>query len=618
MIARTVSLFLALVSLIGCAFYYTSKLTTPILVITLLLALLVTLLITLKKPGLKVTPLKLRLTTLEGIIGASGLFCLILWWLQIFPLREAFLNQAHRTLWDVVNPEYLFLIALAWWCVLLLAYRASWLAWPLASLTLFSGVALAASLFPLGFGFDPFIHRATIEHLANFGTITPKPLYYIGQYVLELIAVKLFFIPLNVVDSLLVPVLFSVLVPLFLIGQRQPIVLATLVLIPLGIFVQTTPMALALLWTLLTVLAPREPKYLPAILSLAALLTHPLTGIPAVIYVVLLTGDEFITHRYLRQAFRAVIFTVSSLAIPLAFVIQAKISGLALNFDFGHLFAWTELPLTSFIGTHWQVFGDLAYTFIKNSQIFLVILAILTLVMVPASRRLATPNILIAASLLVSFIVLSLGFDFRFLISYERTDFALRLLGITLLFLIPILRDGVVALFDRVKPFPALTLGIVGLSTMMFAAFTYGAYPRHDNYARSAGFNVTTLDLATVHAIDNYQTGEEYAVLADQALSAAAIREFGFVKYYPGDIFYYPVPTGGPLYAIYLDLVENGPELQKIEQAMELTGVDLVFFAIHGYWWQADRLIENTKPLARDWFAFGQGEQGITIFVFSR
>ena len=50
------------------------------------------------------------------------------------------------------------------------------------SLTLIMGlcfafVSVVAISFPIGYGFDSFIHKATELHLAEFGTIPPKPFW---------------------------------------------------------------------------------------------------------------------------------------------------------------------------------------------------------------------------------------------------------------------------------------------------------------------------------------------------------------------------------------------------------------------------------------------------------
>jgi hypothetical protein len=144
----------------------------------------------------------------------------------------------------------------------------------------------------------------------------------------------------------------------------------------------------------------------------------------------------------------------------------------------------------------------------------------------------------------------------------------------------------------------------------------YAAYPRHDNYVRSSGFNLGPSDIDTVKAIEDKAASDQYIVLSSQALAAAAVQELGFKQYYHDDIFFYPIPTGGPLYQHFLTMVEEQPSTATMQAAMDLAGVDLAFFAVHDYWWQAPQIIENTKAIADDWFAVGDG--AITVFMFSR
>ncbi|MFH1767412.1 MAG: hypothetical protein ABH826_05015 [Patescibacteria group bacterium] len=154
------------------------------------------------------------------------------------------------------------------------------------------------------------------------------------------------------------------------------------------------------------------------------------------------------------------------------------------------------------------------------------------------------------------------------------------------------------------------------LLAFLITANVYGAYPRHDNYARSAGFNVGTDDFDAVYAIDEIGESGKYVVLANQTISAAALQSFGFKTYFPGDIFYYPVPTGGELYSIFLKMVEDNPSRDYALEAMDLTGVDQAFLVVNDYWWQSDKIKERAKEEAQDWFSVGDGK--VTVFIFNR
>ena len=74
-------------------------------------------------------------------------------------------------------------------------------------------LGISAIIYPLGFGFDGFIHRATEVWIQNNGFITPKQPYYIGQYVLVIFLNKLSLVPLSWIDRLLLPALEAAFIP---------------------------------------------------------------------------------------------------------------------------------------------------------------------------------------------------------------------------------------------------------------------------------------------------------------------------------------------------------------------------------------------------------------------
>jgi len=47
---------------------------------------------------------------------------------------------------------------------------------------------------------------------------------------------------------------------------------------------------------------------------------------------------------------------------------------------------------------------------------------------------------------------------------------------------------------------------------------------------------------------------------------------------------------------------------------LDTADVDLAFFVVNNYWWQSEKIIENTKNISDDWFAVGD----VTIFKFIR
>lgn len=611
---------IALLSLTGCAVYYLTVVSTG----TLLLAAAAVATLasaTAQIPPTATPPVSTeKVRWIDGALAGVGIVALASWWSVITDIS---VQEAVRTPWQAVPVIAISALGLSFLVATTLLWRerTQLLGAGLFALSLFSLLVMTAAIYPLGYGFDPFLHRATLTHILEHGTITPKPLYYIGEYALELIAVKLGSLSLTTLNTLLVPFLAAFgTVGILLAREKKTsshFALIALLLLPFGALVQTTPQALAFLFTVWCVLAPTKKSFVPGLFALAALFTHPLAGIPSAVYVTLLVLQQLRKrHPRLSRRLMIVVVALASIAIPVAFFLQAKIAGLPLSLNLSGLLNVGNLPLAGFLGTQFSGPGDIAYLFIGNLFLLTVVLAGMGTVIMRKADDWYLPG-LTALTLFVNFIILSLVVDFRFLISYERIDFALRLLTLISLLLLPYL----IPFFDHirerllVRP-PILRISFFYLVTILALAQVYSAYPRHDNYARSAGFNVSATDMKAVHMIDQLAGDQQYIVLSDQALAAAAVSELGFKQYYHDDIFFYPIPTGGPLYQHFLSMVEEQPNLSTVTAAMDLAGVDLAFFAMHDYWWDSEAIIENTKTLTEDWFTLDEG--AVTVFIFTR
>jgi hypothetical protein len=606
-------------SILGSVVYYSATVTTE----TLLAVLVVISVVACAswQPSSSV-PSPARHAPVDLTLFAIGLLSVLGWWIAIFSTH---ITEPIRSVWLTLDPFVLVALGLAILSAsaIFIRNRSSDLAIVLTALILFSATSVAAATYDLGYGFDPFLHRATVSHIAEHGTITPKPLYYIGQYALELTGVKLFSLPLFALDTLLAPVLAAFGIVVALANRKASIkapgiMLASLIFLPLAAFVQTTPQALAFVFTAWTLFTSTRPRLAPAVFALAAVITHPLAGIGAVVYVVLLALDD-IPDRYRPWRIASLVLTTlaAAIAIPLAFVAQAKIAHLSIQFSLANVFKLWQLPIETFLTTQYSAWGDTAYFFLGNAFVIVLVLAIIGIILTPKTTYGWYVPGLVALAMFVNFIIISLGFDFTFLISYERMDFALRLLTLTTLFLLPYVAVLLSLIWKKLHSSPVgLRLGFAVLLSLVFVTNVYAAYPRHDNYARSAGFNVGPSDFDAVSAIEKSAQGENYIVLSSQALAAAAVQDLGFKQYYHDDIFFYPIPTGGPLYQHFLTMVEDRPTDATMLEAMNLAGVDLAYFAVHDYWWQAPQIIENTKAIADDWFAVGDGD--VTVFIFRR
>ncbi len=569
------------------------------------------------------------------------------WWNAVLAVE---ITDAVRSPWLVLSPFSIVALGIAMGaCVLLFVQRAHRTGVVMLGAILFSALSMAAAVYPHGIGFDPFLHRATVAHIAEFGSITPKPLYYTGQYALELVLVVIGHLPLVTVDRFLLPVfavialLTSAWYGLATVMRKRHVALAALLLLPLGALISTTPQGIAYVFALsaifLTHAATRRSlmglRLAPWLLAIAAMLTHPFAGIPTMLYVTAWQTLQ-LTHRaWVERTVLVASGVAAFVAIPALFAFQAARSGLALQLHVGNIFdasRWQALALDGFLRNQFSTWYDGLYLVVGNFFTIAVVLGIIgyiarqrLIIFRSQNNETLTLGIVFAAGMFANFLALSIVFDFDFLIAYERSDYAVRALTLTHLFLMPGIVAAVAFADEYLAHKPrALRMTLLVLLAAVGMANVYGAYPRHDNYARSAGFNVSTADFDAVAAIAQDAGDEDnYIVLANQATSAAAVEVYGFKKYYHTDIFYYPIPTGGPMYEQFLSMVNVAPTRETMLAAMDIasdttTGVsvDLGYFAVSDYWWKSEMIIENAKREADDWFAVDDGK--VTVFIYRR
>lgn len=569
------------------------------------------------------------------IAMCASIICLATWF---WVISQIHITDSVRTPWDFVLPTTLIVLgtSLAFLITIFHKNRALTIALPLFAVTLFASISMAAFIYPHGFGFDPFIHRTTVEHIAEFGSISPKPFYYIGQYSLELIAHEVFSLPIKMLDPFLLPVLATLmLIASMIVGLTRTLKehallgLTSVFLLPLSAFIITTPQSLAyvftasLLFLSLPILLAKEhvpSKWLLLILALSAFITHPLAGIPALIYFALF----FITttetgYPILKKSVTIIAGIFGAVSLPLVFILQAHYSNLSILITPKNLLDVSFFNFTHFFTNTYEPGLDFLYLVIDNMfWIILLLAGIGTFFAIKhkASKRLHLP-LLMALILFINYWILATMLEFDFLIEYERANYSDRLLFLIALFLLPAVSFAIVGIHQTMQKRSALLHGswIIFLCAIATANI-YGAYPRHDGHARSAGYNVSTSDYDAVYAINAQGKTESYIVLANQAVSSAALEEFGFTTYYNNDMFYYPIPTGGILYEKYLEMTQEEPTRELAISAMDLADVNLLFFVVNDYWWQSDKIKEHAKLQADDWFGVGNG--AVTVFIYRR
>ena len=602
------AVFVASLSIVGAAGYYLNLLTQPFAIIAILVCAALAWWFCKKIPQEKIS-----------LPSRSILFSLVP--IAVLTLSALSLLSRHQILepvrspWLMIPPIFFLLLFLI--SLVTTARPNKWL----IVLFFFLIVSVATIAYPLGYGFDGFIHKATEQHILEHGTISPKPLYYAGQYGLVLILSHAFFLPIDLVDTLLLPLLAALLLPLFAfqgfkayLGSNARATWASLALflLPLSSFITTTPQGLANMWSLLAILSAlpilgqvetaRRAYLVPAIFALAAIATHPLAGIPITIYLALLFFRD-------RKPIFYPLALLSAILLPLIFIVNSVLSHLPVRIAF----ATPSVPISFYFANRFQPLLDLVYLVGWNRILIVIAMTIGGIVLLKRAGRSHRLPLYVSLILLVNYFLLSAFLHFDFLIDYERNNYAARIFEMAQFLLIPYLGFTLAKLHDLVSSKPlALRAGFATLVAIIMTASVYVVYPRHDNYEISRGFNVGTSDYTAVRYIHDQNEQIDYVVLANQAVSAAAMDEYGFVKYYNGDVFYYPIPTGGAMYQIYLKMVSEGPTRDRALQAMNLTGVDHAYFVINEYWSDADKIVENAKREAASWTSIDNG----AMYVF--
>ncbi|MBN1585413.1 hypothetical protein JW899_03540 [Candidatus Uhrbacteria bacterium] len=561
-----------------------------------------------------------------------------------------------RTPWDAVPADFFavfFLAALAVSALSLSGVLGGFSAVPAVGLAaLLSSVAVIT--YKIGFGFDPFIHQATERIIYATGNIDPKPFYYSGQYALVVILAKLTGIGLESVDRWLVPIGLAGLLPFAAWCLRRAFgwkwaIAATatvgVLLLPLSPFIASTPQGLANLLALLTVFsalpvsADRDAlgplgRFLPLLFASAAAVTHPLTGLPILVFAIawraLLHKNGTERPRIAHWILAIAIAALGSAVLPTAFLANSAVSGTGADWNNRMLESASTIVagLQSAMSETDRRFLptlDVAYFWRDIRTPGLWFLGLAGLLFLYRKRpRLAMSYAVGLVALTGNWLAIKTSIRFGFLIDYERSSYADRLSDLALYFLVPAALYALAMILIRIRRgFPVMRLTAAVLLAALLTSSLYLAYPRRDRYETSRGWSTSQFDIDTVREIEADAEGQPYVVLANQAVSAAAIREVGFGRYYPlrdperpgQETYFYPVPTGDPLYGLFLKMNDRLGDRAVANEAMEMAGVDLAYFVVNDYWWQAQRIVSNAKREAdRNWDV----DKGNFVFRYRR
>jgi hypothetical protein len=558
-------------------------------------------------------------------------------------------TESIRSPWDVVPPAFFIVMML----IALLSFTAAYARLTIAGIAGLAATAalaasVAASVYGIGFGFDPFIHRATEAVILAQGGIDPKPFYYIGQYATVTLAARMLGTGVDGIDLRLMAVFLAALMPISYWGLRRGFgwkkVIAApaaflVLLLPLSSFAATTPqglanaLLLAVAFSGLAFASGAAPWWFPALLGAAAACIHPLAGVPTLAVVALLLAVGTGTPRRVgtgRKALTLALVLGASIALPLMFVLNAKVSGSAgVSLD-GAALGDASAILRAFQGDgiatrRFEPLLDFTYAWKAVRPLALGGAGLLGLWLMrkhhPAIARTLGFG---AFAFFMNYLLLSVIVDFPFLIDYERSNYADRMAELTLFILLPAAAYAFGLALDRIRRvgFPALGVGISVATAALIVSSIYLAYPRLDEFENSRGWSTSARDIEVARTIDKDANGEPYIVLANQAVSAGAISALGFQRYYGSQdpkaadpVFFYPVPTGGPLYALFLAANEGLGSRDALLAAMDLAGVDRAYYVVNHYWWDAQRIVGNAKREADGWT---QIDQRTWTFMYER
>ncbi|MBI4250461.1 hypothetical protein HY622_02630 [Candidatus Uhrbacteria bacterium] len=551
--------------------------------------------------------------------------------------------------WDIVEPLFFALVAVNTGMLLIVAKdeRTPIVAlYAAMSAYIASITAVVAIAYPLGFGFDPILHRAAEGMIAQQGFINPRTLYYGGHYGLITTLAQTLSLASATVDRFIVPILAALSLPVlayrsFLFGadeQKARIGTALFAIgLPIASLGSGTPWGYAILLTIVVILSSIQLQFeknkagtlmIGGICVLALLAVHPLAGLPVTFIAV---GSVLASYGKLSVWKGISCVIAAALSLPLAFFANSLISRqLPIVFTSPDIAAIASV-LWAQLAPQWEyrfhAALDLAYFFIQNSNFFLLGVGLIGAATLMLSRSVVYQRIgavlgMGSAAMLATFIVMRISLSFPSLPQYEQMIYADRILEIMLLFLLTVSIYPLQRALQKLNLFYGrLLLFILFIFIGITAvAHVYASYPHNDAYIPYHGYTIAQTDIDAVRWINSHAGKENYIVLANQVVSAASVREFGFARYYPiqtaaggVDQFYYPIPNGSPLSLLYQAMLAH-PSRDVVERTAQLVGVSQAYFVVNRYEPRFRTIIDTAKKEANDVYVIG--EDAVTVLYY--
>jgi hypothetical protein len=536
-------------------------------------------------------------------------------------------DAALRSPWEVLPIRFLLFLAVAILAVFVLAKKQYPLsAAVLGSLTVATGLSVAAVVYSIGYGFDPFIHEAAMREIVTHGVVLPKTPYYLGAYTLLVSLHRLIGIGLHTLNTWAGPALGAIaltdagITATAFIGWGTPIAILVALVAPLGHFIQTTPQGIADAWALLAITAAlrathgRIPWLLAYTLALAATATHPLAGVPAL-------GVVALTHVWMapQKKWRLFFLTVLPIALVIfpiiAFQTQSPINTHLSLIDLRQRVS--DLIALILHSTSIQTFSPWRTLLYSGRALFPVVFIGVVALVVRRPQTTAKQRAVAAGAVATAIggIFLALFVRLEAVPTYEQFIFPLRFVSLAALFLLPLFLEGVTHIIQNVARQKAGMFFIAGVLALALPGAVYLAYPRLDPEDRSGGRSVSAGTLEAVRLIHN-EHPKNAIVLANQTAAAAEIWRYGFTRYVNRE-FYYSHPSGAPqLYEYYLEAVNIGPSRDIMERAMNAYDADSVYFLLHDYWKNSTALFAHARTSADR--VIDLSNEGVMIFVYNK
>ncbi len=547
--------------------------------------------------------------------------------------------EAMRSPWIFVS--YKFFIAFFFFFLILVIYLKKTQSSLRSLFVLFVHVLLMVSvaliIYKLGYGFDPILHRASEQYIAQFGSIVPKTPYYLGQYVLVVLLSKISGLSLFFIDKTILILLEAIFLPILVFislhhglnWDRTEARLGSLLFfgLPFTYMAATTPQGLANFFALTAILfgiiylkTTLIKWWVVPTLTLTTIFIHPLIGLPAAFFCVLMfllkwrdLQTKKVWAQILAELFIFLFFFVSLAIITYIFV---KYLGASFNLpNWADIFK--QLPQMPWPRAEQNLSWILTPLYLYNHTLPLLVI-VLSLGGVIALLKNKEKNVVALLGLtyiifIVNAALLKFMLTFANIGESEQGQYAERLYSFSFYLLFPLALGGFFLLLKKIKKYNSVLTFAVICSIIITASF-YLSYPRVDAYELSHYINTSVHDFKTAHTIEDNSRGQPYIVLSNISFSAAAIQEFGFRNYYKtpsGEIFYYSLPTGGALYHYFEKMSYIGANKKTMQEAMDLVGVKQGYFVLNDYWDSFKKALPQTQASADEqWQVDGK------VFVF--